>query len=135
MQIPITLLFSGVFALFALCLSALAGPYRGKVGVSILYGDPVDKELAVRVRRHQNFLEYVPMILIMMAAIELSDGSSMVLYAAGVLLFIARIAHMVGLHPDDMTPVGRLIGAGGTALITLFMAFYAVWLAVPMLTA
>ncbi len=42
---------------------------------------------------------------------------------------------MVGLHPDDMTPVGRLIGAGGTALITLFMALYAVWLAVPMLTA
>lgn len=134
MSIPVTLLFSAIFTLFALALSAHVGPYRGKAGVSILYGEPRNMELAVRVRRHQNFLEYVPMILILMAAIELNGGSSTFLYAIGILLFVARVAHAMGLKQDDMSHIGRLIGAGGTALITLVAAGYALWIAVPALT-
>lgn len=133
MQFPITLLFSGIFAIFALVLSFRAGSYRGKAGVSILYGEPVNEELAVRVRRHQNFLEYVPIVLILMATIELNGGSTTLLYFVGGLLVVSRIAHAMGLQPDNMAHIGRLIGAGGTALITLFTACYALWMAVPAL--
>ena len=135
MQVPITLLFAGIFGIFALFLSFRAGSYRGKSGISILYGDPVNAELAVRVRRHQNFLEYVPLVLILMGAIELNGGSAMLLYALGALLVVARIAHAVGLQHDNMGHIGRLIGAGGTALITLIAAGYALWMAVPALVA
>ncbi|MFY0613027.1 MAG: MAPEG family protein [Hyphomicrobiaceae bacterium] len=133
MDLPITLLFAGIFAIFALVLSFLAGFYRGAAGVPILYGDPINKELLVRVRRHQNFLEYVPMMLILMAAIELNGGSKTFLLGAGSLLIVARISHAVGLKHDNMGHVGRLIGAAGTALITLVTATYALWLAVPAL--
>lgn len=133
MESPITLLFAGIFAIFALVLSFRAGFYRGASGISVLFGDPVDKELAVRVRRHQNFLEYVPIMLILMAAIELNGGSATFLYGAGLVLIIARIAHAFGLQHDDMGHVGRLIGAAGTALITLVTACYALWIAVPAL--
>lgn len=133
MQLPITLLFAALFAIFALILSFRAGFYRGASGVPILYGDPVDKELAVRVRRQQNFLEYVPMMLILMAAIELNGGSSTFLYTAGALLIGARIAHAIGLKHDNMGHIGRLIGAAGTALITFASAIYALWIAVPAL--
>ncbi len=135
MSIPISLTYASIFALFAMVLSFRAGSYRGKAKTSILYGDPVDMELAERVRVHQNFLEYVPMILIVMIGIEAVGGSSLFLYVVGDLLIIARIAHAIGLKHDNMAHIGRLIGAGGTALITLAVVVYGLWLGVPLLLA
>lgn len=128
MPMPVTALYAGIFGLFALFLSFKAGSLRGKTGISILYGEPVNWELAENVRRHQNFLEYVPMIVIMMGAIELNGGSTLLLHAVGILLIVARVAHMLGLHADNMSHTGRLIGAGGTALLTLVTGGYAVWI-------
>ncbi len=130
MQLPITALYAGLLGVFALYLSFQAGSFRGKSGVSILHGDPVNWELAEKVRRHQNFLEYVPMIVILMAAIELNSGSGMILHIIGVLLIISRIAHAIGLKHDNMGHPGRIIGAGGSALITLGAAGYTIWIAV-----
>lgn len=135
MQLPITALYAGVFAIFALFLSFKAGSFRGKSGISVLYGEPANLELAEKVRVHQNFLEYVPMIVILMGAIELNGGSATFLHIIGVALVIARIAHAVGLKHDNMGHPGRLVGAGGTALITLVAGVYTLWLAVgPMLS-
>ena len=133
-MIPTTLLYAALLAVFALFLSFKAGTFRGKAGVSVLHGDPVNYELAEHVRRHQNFLEYVPIALILMGAIELSGGSTMFLHGMGILLIVARIAHAVGLKHDNMAHKGRAIGAGGTALITLVAALYALWIVVtPMM--
>jgi uncharacterized membrane protein YecN with MAPEG domain len=120
-------------AIFALVLSFKAGTFRGKSGISILHGEPVNMELAEKVRRHQNFLEYVPLFLIVFGAIELTGGSSLFLYIVGDLMIIARIAHAIGLKHDNMAHVGRLIGAGGTALLTLVAAGYGLWLSVDAL--
>lgn len=128
MQLPITALYAGLLAIFALYLSFQAGSTRGKTGISILFGDPVNMELAEKVRRHQNFLEYVPMILILMALIEINGGSGMYLHIAGILLVVCRVAHNIGLKHDNMGHPGRAVGAGGTALITLVSAGYAIWL-------
>jgi len=133
MNIPITLMYASVMAVFALVLSFRAGSARGKAGVSILFGDPVNMELAEKVRGHQNFLEYVPMLLILFGAIEASGGSSMFLYVVGDLLIVARIAHAIGLKHDNMAHPGRLVGAGGTALLTLVTAGYGLWLSVQAL--
>ena len=53
-----------------------------------------------------------------------SGDSPMFLYIVGDLLIIARIPHAVGLKHNYMAHKGRLIGAGGTALITLVTAGY-----------
>lgn len=128
MQLAITALYAGLLGLIALYLSFQAGGFRGKTGISILHGDPVNMELAERVRRHQNFLEYVPMILILMGAIELNGGNRLFLHIVGIALIVSRIAHAIGLKHDNMSHPGRLVGAGGSALITLVVAVYAVWL-------
>lgn len=130
MQLPVTALYAGLLAIFALVLSARAGSYRGKTGISVLHGDPVNWELVQRVRVHQNFLEYVPMVLILMGISELNGASSTYLHAVGALLIVARIAHAVGLKHDNMGHIGRLIGAGGTALLTMVVAVYAIWMVV-----
>ena len=129
MQMPITLMYASIFAIFALVLSFKAGSTRGKTGISVLFGDPVDMNLAEKVRRHQNFLEYLPIFLIVFAAIELNGGSSMFLYVVGDLMILVRIAHAIGLKHDNMGHIGRLIGAGGTALLTVAAAGYGLWLA------
>ena len=135
MTIPITLIYASTFALFALVLSFRAGSFRGKTGISVLHGEPQNMELAERVRTHQNFLEYVPMIVIVMGAVEINGGSDMVLYVAGDVLILARIAHAVGLKHDNMAHKGRLIGAFGTILVTVGLAGYGLWMAATRLLA
>ena len=130
MQVPITALYAGILAIFALGLSAMAGGFRGKTGVSILYGDPYNMELAQRVRVHQNFLEYVPILLILMGIIELNGGSATFLHVTGIVLLVARVAHAIGLKHDNMAHPGRAIGAGGTFLLTFVAAVYAIWMSV-----
>ncbi len=56
MQMPITLLYAAILTIFALALSFKAGSFRGKTGLSVLFGEPSNMELAEKVRRHQNFL-------------------------------------------------------------------------------
>ena len=128
MQLPITLMYAGIFAIFALLLSFMAGSARGKSGISILYGDPADMKLGEKVRRHQNFLEYVPLFLIVFGALEANGVAPLFLYIVGDLMIVARIFHAFGLHYDNMAHIGRLIGAGGTALLTLVCSCYAIWL-------
>jgi uncharacterized membrane protein YecN with MAPEG domain len=118
-----------IFAIFALVLSFKAGSFRGKSGISLLFGEPTNMELAEKVRTHQNFLEYVPMFLLVFAAIELNGGSNVFLYVVGDLMIISRIAHAIGLKHDNMAHPGRFIGAAGTALITLVTAGYGAWIA------
>ena len=127
MQVPITALYAGLLTIFALALSFRAGTFRGKAGVSILYGEPPNMELAERVRVHQNFLEYVPLAVILLGVIELNGGSVIFLHIIGIGLLAARVAHAVGLKHDRMDHPGRAIGAGGTALLTVVAALYAIW--------
>ncbi len=116
MQLPITLFYAAILTIFALVLSFGAGSFRGKTGLSVLFGEPPNMELAEKVRRHQNFLEYVPILLIVMGAIELNGGSTTFLHVVGALLITVRIAHAVGIKHDNLGHPGRLVGAGGNRL-------------------
>ncbi len=134
MSLPITALYAGIMMIFALALSFKAGGFRGKSGISVGLGEPVNMDLAERVRVHQNFLEYVPMAIILMGILETNGGNATFLHVFGVVLIVARIAHAVGLKHDNMAHPGRAIGAGGTALISLVAALYTLWMvAGPML--
>ena len=124
MPLPITLLYASVFAIFALVLSFRVGGVRGKSGISILVGEPQNMELAERVRVHQNFLEYVPLFLIVMGAVELSGGAANWLHGAGVLMLIGRVGHAIGLKHDNMSHKGRFVGMLGTIGATFIVAIY-----------
>ncbi len=129
-MVSVTLLYAALLAALAVVLSARAGLYRGKAGISIHFGEPPDHELEERVRVHQNFVEYVPLVLILMGGIELSGGSPIFLHVAGVALIIARLAHAGGLKYYNIQHPGRLVGAGGTTLVMLACIAYGLWLAV-----
>ncbi len=128
MQVPITALYAGILAIYAIWLSSRAGLMRGKVGISILHGD--NMELAEKMRRHQNFVEYVPIALILIGVLEINGSNSIFLHGLGVALVIARVAHAKGLFHDNISHPLRAVGAGGTALITVIAGIAAIWTSV-----
>ena len=120
----ITALYAGLLGLISLWLSFGAGRLRGKTGISI--GDGGNPELLLAMRKHANFVEYAPLFLILLALLEVNDVPSMALHAMGGLFVIARVCHGVGLKADTMAGMGRLVGAAGSALITLVASIWAI---------
>ncbi len=119
MPLATTALYAVILTLIGSYLSFRAGSLRGKTGISVFYGD--NQQLAVEMRRHGNFVEYVPLALILMAIVELNGISTWVLHAAGLLLVVARIAHPIGLDAESVANPLRGIGAGGTLLASLVL--------------
>lgn len=120
----ITVLYAGLLGLLSLYLSFLCGKQRGKAKVSI--GDGGDQELIVAMRRHANFVEYVPLALLLIALLELNGVSATAIHSFGAVLLLARIAHAQGMRVDKSPSIGRMIGAGGTLLLTLVLSVWAI---------
>jgi uncharacterized protein len=120
----ITLLYAGLLGLLSLVLSALSGVLRGKVGASI--GDGGNKEMLLSMRRHANFVEYVPLALLLIALLEMNGITPTAIHGLGAALVICRIAHALGIKADRMNTVGRFVGHAGTFVITLVASIWAV---------
>lgn len=120
----ITTLYAAILALFGIALSFPVGSLRGKLGVSI--GDGGHTELLLAMRRHANFVEYVPMAVIVIALLEAAGAPSAAIHALGASLVVCRVAHAFGLKADDMSTAGRFIGAAGTALVTVVASIWAI---------
>lgn len=116
--VPITALWLAIFALFAAYLAFLPGKIRGTEGISV--GDGGRPDLLVAMRKHANFVEYVPYFMIMFAVLELNGASGALLHGLGLGMFASRVCHAVGLK-EEVTPI-RGVGAGGTFLLTLIAA-------------
>ena len=117
MIIPITALYAALLVAVLVCLTTRIGLLRAKTGISILDGG--NELLAVEMRRHGNFAEHVPLLIVLMAIVELNGGSSLFLHVVGIVLIICRVAHPLGLHHDRVQAPLRLIGAAGTSLATV----------------
>jgi uncharacterized protein len=121
MGLPITLTTAGAAALINLWLAARI--LRIRFADRVLYGDGGDARLAARMRAHLNFAEYAPIVLILIAAIEWSAGSSIWLMLAGGAFVVARIAHSIGM--DGWLPA-RQFATGVTFAVTLLLAIAAI---------
>jgi len=125
MAVPITALYLAVFAVFSVVLALGCGVIRGREGISIGDGGRADLHLAMR--RHGNFIENVPFLMIMFAALELNGASAGLLHGLGITLVVARALHALGLKADSIQSIPRAIGAGLTILITLVAAGSLAW--------
>lgn len=89
-ELPMTALFGALFALMLIPMTIAIGIRRAQVGVWLLDGG--DETLLRRIRAHVNFLEYVPLALILMALSEANGASAIFLYLTGTVLILARVA-------------------------------------------
>jgi hypothetical protein len=126
MPVPIVSLYAALLAVLCIVLAGMVGSLRGKKQ-TISLGDGGDPELMVAMRRHLNFVEYVPLALLLMALIELNGGSKTLLHVLGAILLLARIIHPFGIDAKDMRKMPRFIGTFATIAVNLVAAGTLLW--------
>ena len=119
-----TALYAGILGLMAIVLGFLPGSIRGRKKISI--GDGGDPGLLLAMRRHGNFVEWVPLTLIVIALLELGGVGAGAIHGLGASLVVCRIAHASALKADTIEGIGRLIGAGGSTLVLLIASVWAI---------
>jgi len=126
--LPITLTIAGAAVLINVWLGARVSQLRWRHKVSM--GDAGNPQVAARMRAHSNFIEYTPFFLILLALVELAQGSRTWLWLVAILFILGRLAHPFGMDrpaPNKLRVVGILI----TWAVLLGLAVYA--LALPYL--
>jgi uncharacterized membrane protein YecN with MAPEG domain len=68
---------------------------------------------------HANFVEYVPLALVLMLLAELNGVNGAALHGAGILLLASRGLHAFGLGRSSGRSFGRFYGTAGTWLVLL----------------
>ena len=122
MVLPITLTFAGAAAILHIWLAARVSRMRAAHKVSI--GDGGVDQLVRRMRAHANYAENMPIVLILLALIELAGGDARILWAAGILFILARIAHGFGMDQGSPSRL-RAVGMIGTTIVLLGLAGWA----------
>jgi uncharacterized protein len=74
-----------------------------------------------RIRKHGNFVEWVPMVMLLMLLAEARGAGSLSLHAAGALLTLGRVLHPFGLKADNPLHPLRIAGNMGAILATLIL--------------
>lgn len=121
--LPVALVTAGASALLNFWLGLRVS--RLRISEKIMVGDGGNVRLIARMRAQLNFAEYAPLVLILIALIELARGTQVWLWGVAVLFVVGRILHAFGM---DGWKLGRLLGILATMLTMLGLAAYAVYL-------
>ena len=117
MEIP-TLFLLSVTPIYIALLGLLFLPFTLRVGFyrvknQINLGDGGDADMIKRIRGQGNFVETVPLALVLLLAMELMGASDIWLHALGATLVIGRLLHYLSI--TELAPfVGRPIGMFAT---------------------
>ena len=74
-------------------------------------------------RVQANFVENVPLALIILFIFEYSSSSNNLIHIFGILLVLFRLLHAWGMSKNEGANYPRLIGAQGTFLLISVMSF------------
>lgn len=127
--LPITLTIAGAAAIVNIWLAIRIVTVRLKA--KVLIGDGGNALLTARMRAQLNYVEYTPLVLILIGLIELAKGTQTWLWAAGILYILGRIAHPFGMDKQTPHPL-RGVGMLTTWIVLIGLAGYA--LSIPYVT-
>ncbi len=96
MNLHVTPVYAGLLGLLLLALSVMVIMNRRRARVALGTGGDAGLERAVRAQG--NFVEYVPITLLLMLMAEWQGTPAWLLHAMGVALLAGRSAHAFGLH-------------------------------------
>ena len=117
-------LYAAIFAIIAIWLGIIVSQWRAREKVSIGDGGKID--LIRAMRGQANFIETIPMVLILFLAMALLGAPSWVIHLFGAPLVVARILH--GLHFSKSGQPGWQ-RAAGAVISTLVMILAAIGVA------
>ena len=112
MFLPTTLSLAAAAAVINLWASIRIGSLRGKA--KIIHGDGGDALLARRMRAQLNFVENVPLVLILAGLIEAAGKGGQWLAVVGGVFMLLRVGHIIGMDRDGFHPA-----RSAAALVTM----------------
>lgn len=131
---PITPLLAAIFALGYIYLSIAVIKLRTseKITDGLENSDSIkSRALEKAVRTHANFIEYVPMALILFWFLENITYSHTTVFWLGCILLIARVAHVVGMQNPREHMIFRVVGTAATFVVITFSAIKLIWWYLP----
>ena len=128
MQIPaVATLYAGILGALGLVLAARV--IAGRVKHAVEIGDAGKEDMTLRIRAFGNFVEYVPLVLVLLALAEGGGASRWAVHAAGIALIAGRVLHAWGLSQTRRFNALRFVGTNLTFASLLGGASAAVWAA------
>lgn len=118
MSLTITPIYLGLSALLLVLLSFRVIQLRRRFQVGI--GDGGHRELSRAIRAHANCAEYLPLLILVIAGVELSGAPGWVVHLFGAATLIARGSHAVGISASAGSSLPRMIGM----LLTFSVLFF-----------
>ncbi len=124
MRIFASSIYIGLAALLLVVLSlqVIRLRYRHKVEI----GDGGVLELQRAIRAHANFIEYVPVALLLILTADLVGHEKWVVHVLGILLLVGRLAHAYGFTTTPGLSPGRGLGVALTTIVLVAGAVLAI---------
>lgn len=114
---PVFFVCAGLLGLLGVVLTLQVGRLRGQKRINL--GDGGDPELLAAIRAHGNFMEFTPILLLLIYMASDFHGFR-VTAILSVVLLVARVLHAGGML--GVIPKGRLLGAVSTTLLLLVVS-------------
>ena len=125
-QLPsITGLYLAILALIYAVLALQAARLRRDNRV--LFGDGENMKLRSAIRAHANFIEYVPIIALLVAMLEMSGTSAVRVHVLMGALLVSRLLHPLGMYSRPGTwqfGVGFTIAVLVAAAVSALLRFW-----------
>lgn len=125
--LPYTLLTASALAVVAFTIGLRLG--RVRYITNTMLGDGGIPQLAARVEGQAAFTAYVPLLLIIMALLEMGGAKAEFLMVFGALLVVFRLLHIAGMGRQTRS-LQRVIGEMGSSLLLLASAAYGFYLSI-----
>jgi uncharacterized membrane protein YecN with MAPEG domain len=117
----------GYLAVLALVYAALAiNVVRLRWANLAAFGDAGNPALRSAIRAHAHFAEYVPIIALMVAMLEMSGTAAWRVHLLMAALLISRLLHPFGMYAKPGTLAFRIGRSGGVTLTLIVLIASAV---------
>ena len=111
-DISVTLIFAAIFGFMHVVFTLRVGNYRFKSKISL--GDGGDRELLKRVRAQGNFIENVPIALLLILLNDLDGAEDNTLMLMGSILLVSRLTHYLTIVTVKLPWILRPLSMLGT---------------------
>ena len=120
-------LYVGLFGILLIVLSLRVSFVRRDARVAL--GDGDNELLRRRIRAHSNFVEFVPIALLLLMLAEHTGLGSLFIHFFGIVLLAGRISHAYGISQTNEVFIFRMVGTIATLAVIGLLSLYCIWAA------
>jgi len=108
-MLAVTGLYTGILAVMMFVLAYMTSARRREAKISLGSGD--DEIMERRSRAFGNFIEFVPMLILLMAVFEIQGYPTVYVHSLGIVTLAGRLFHALGMTGKLTIINGRFAGA------------------------